>query len=270
MTRQLVGTACIRTSPSPPPAKKIVAVPCDLRGDQLRLNLLNKLGISEPAQSGLSSVDGRRKPSRGSLLGRVHIFHEPLKDRSGYQDTDFKSEAARPNSLFTALAAVFASNGHVKGPEEKVKQLTILPSPPISSLGLAREHQPPLDVCSDTSTSSTRSLHDNDVLTSAKVTFDETVTVIPIPQREEYSDRIRKHLWDSPEELQAMITKNSIEFAADGYDAQSVLEEDDHIVNPETGELVHPIHFEIAKVLLRERGLPLPEEGNVKELLKVL
>jgi hypothetical protein len=68
--------------------------------------------------------------------------------------------------------------------------------------------------------------------------------------------------------MQTKVHRNSIEFAADLYDVQNVLEEDSLILDPSTGELVHPIHCEIARYIRRERGLP--DDASIEELLKTM
>jgi hypothetical protein len=88
------------------------------------------------------------------------------------------------------------------------------------------------------------------------LTFNETVSVVHIPRRDEYSKRIQSHLWHTSNSLQENIMRNTIEFAAEGWDWQSVLEEDDYIPCPESGELIHPVHCEIARLLRQQRGLP--------------
>jgi hypothetical protein len=49
------------------------------------------------------------------------------------------------------------------------------------------------------------------------LTFNETVAVVPIPTRNEYSSRVRSRLWSSALELQENAVRNTIEFASEGY-----------------------------------------------------
>ena len=229
--------------------------PDQLRGNQLRSNLLHKLGIVDTARL-QPPIRYYRESSRGALLlDHVHILHEHLKDpvTSSRVEQD-KTEKFQSNSaFFVALATAFSLNPQQRK-EDSVDHTSTLPSP-------LPEEKPDLDVCSDASDSSASASDDH-----RRVAFHDDVTVVLIPRRDEYSDRMRKCLWDSTQISQANIMRNTLEFAAERYEVKKVLEEEDFIRSPETGELVHPIHIEIAKFLRHERGLP--ETGNVEALLQ--
>merc|ERR1711862_913269 len=75
------------------------------------------------------------------------------------------------------------------------------------------------------------------------VSFVDTVKVLPIPKRDEYSDRVAKRMGSSAVEIQEMAMRNSVEFAAEGWDWRTVTEDEQMYVCTETGELVHPVHF---------------------------
>lgn len=74
------------------------------------------------------------------------------------------------------------------------------------------------------------------------VSFDEQVTVRPIPRHDEYPCDIRTKIWADPHEIYENATRNSIEFAADNFDWQHAAEEDEFVPTL-AGELVHPIHY---------------------------
>eukprot|EP00560_Eucampia_antarctica_P002282 CAMPEP_0197833054 /NCGR_PEP_ID=MMETSP1437-20131217/17416_1 /TAXON_ID=49252 ORGANISM="Eucampia antarctica, Strain CCMP1452" /NCGR_SAMPLE_ID=MMETSP1437 /ASSEMBLY_ACC=CAM_ASM_001096 /LENGTH=226 /DNA_ID=CAMNT_0043436813 /DNA_START=174 /DNA_END=854 /DNA_ORIENTATION=- len=75
-----------------------------------------------------------------------------------------------------------------------------------------------------------------------KISFDDSVAVMPIPMRTEYSDRVRSRLWNNRYEIHENATRNAMEFAAEGWDWRSVTEDDGMFVCTVSGELVHPVH----------------------------
>ena len=48
------------------------------------------------------------------------------------------------------------------------------------------------------------------------ISFNQTVKVVPIPKRDEYSNRVRSRIWSNAVEIHQNATRNSIEFAAEG------------------------------------------------------
>mmetsp|Transcript_27033 Transcript_27033/g.62173 ORF Transcript_27033/g.62173 Transcript_27033/m.62173 type:complete len:148 (-) Transcript_27033:531-974(-) len=52
--------------------------------------------------------------------------------------------------------------------------------------------------------------------TRKQLTFDESVKVVPIPERHEYSERIRSRLWTNATDLYENAQRNTVEFAAEG------------------------------------------------------
>ena len=83
--------------------------------------------------------------------------------------------------------------------------------------------------------------NDNNATTIRSVRFAPTVQVHPIPKHSAFSRRIRETVWTSSQEMEENVARNCIEFAAEDWDWQQVLEDQDMIVYH--GELVHPIHF---------------------------
>lgn len=77
-----------------------------------------------------------------------------------------------------------------------------------------------------------------------KITFDDVVKVLPIPKRNEYSSRISRRLWSGAVEIHENAARNSVEFAAEGWDWRTVTEDDKMYICYATGERIHPVHYE--------------------------
>ena len=74
------------------------------------------------------------------------------------------------------------------------------------------------------------------------VSFEETVTVLTIPNKDSYSDKTRKHLWTEPHEMSQNSTRNAVEFASENWDWRQVADDVEFYICPVTGEKVHPCH----------------------------
>mmetsp|Transcript_23228 Transcript_23228/g.37785 ORF Transcript_23228/g.37785 Transcript_23228/m.37785 type:complete len:160 (+) Transcript_23228:240-719(+) len=76
------------------------------------------------------------------------------------------------------------------------------------------------------------------------VRFDSAVMVKPIASHTTYSKRIKRTIWTDAQELQDNAYRNQVEFQAEGWDYNKVLEEEDMYVHATTGEFVHPYWIE--------------------------
>lgn len=77
---------------------------------------------------------------------------------------------------------------------------------------------------------------------SRSVSFDETVHVLTIPNKDAYSDRIKKHIWTDANERAMNETRNILEFQSEHWDWRQVTEDVEFLICPDTGEKIHPIH----------------------------
>jgi hypothetical protein len=76
-----------------------------------------------------------------------------------------------------------------------------------------------------------------------KIRFNPSASVVYIPIRNQYSNRIKKHIWTNRYELAENAQRNTLEFEYEGYDFNKVVLEDDMYIDCLNGELVHPCHI---------------------------
>ena len=107
-----------------------------------------------------------------------------------------------------------------------------------------KHNSPDCDEVSQCSTEITSSLtsSESSMRKNRSVSFDDSVTVRPIPMRTEYSARMKQQIWSDRQETYRNAARNSIEFAAENWDWRQVAEDED-MVQAVTGELIHPIHY---------------------------
>lgn len=77
------------------------------------------------------------------------------------------------------------------------------------------------------------------------VSFDESVQVVPIPMRKDYSRRVRARLYgDGANAITQNAQRNIVEYAAEGWVWWQCMEEDQMYRCCKSGELIHPVHVE--------------------------
>ena len=116
---------------------------------------------------------------------------------------------------------------------------------------------------SDASTASTASTSSSSSLSSSasssstsssRITFDDTVTVFKVPSIEDFPDDVWQATWKSRQEVRAHKKLSKKEYAWDGYDWKNATEEDDMILDPTTGTLEHPVHYDSVFANSRSTG----------------
>mmetsp|Transcript_11618 Transcript_11618/g.17529 ORF Transcript_11618/g.17529 Transcript_11618/m.17529 type:complete len:225 (-) Transcript_11618:144-818(-) len=97
----------------------------------------------------------------------------------------------------------------------------------------------------NSSSSSSATSSSNKSKPKKRCTFNESVKVVPIPTRHEYSDRIRSRLWSNAIELYENAARNHVEFAAESYDWRNACDDEQMYLCRSTGEKIHPVHYEM-------------------------
>lgn len=253
--------------------------PLSPSADRIRTRFLHKIGIDAPAPTCSVGIITNKRPCHKALKDKIMPMIEPLKigldsdDDSSLDsnDSDYFFDSSSFGDISVPHSEVVEVEYFHKSPHKKnnfsdsrisnVTHQTVskpLNPPPLSSLpslqGSSDESTvtPPTKEMSNLSTSSSankkaRFFHESKKKTKKKgVSLNKSVSVIPIPSRHEYSSRVRERLWSSSTELSANAARNSVEFAAEGWDWRAVLEDEKMLLHKASGELIHPIHIQNA------------------------
>ena len=74
-----------------------------------------------------------------------------------------------------------------------------------------------------------------------RIRFHDMVSVMRIPSRYQYPKEMKRRIWSPMAEIRANAKRNSIEFAAEGWDWRQATEDDAMFVTA-NGDRIHPVH----------------------------
>lgn len=189
---------------------------------------------------------------RHSPLPHDHAIRSKLLNSLGiYKAVPVRNTGERRKHV---IRSSFTSTSQAQIHQQRIRhaeQFRLPLNDNIDASNTSSTHQPlafssplPVGAASISPPSSTSSLDPSNSSNDRSIHFENEVMVVPIPTRHEYSNRIKKFLWSGAEELSENVERNRAEFAAEGWDWHSVLEDDDMYVDAQSGELVHPVWLE--------------------------
>lgn len=258
------SSCCASTSAagSSSTASKSASSPCPSSEREIRSRLLNRLGIygGPPPSSTSSSSSPLTSCSSLSLTTHqepAHHHEDPASTRKkdmfrgmglGGIVMDNRSLPIVPFGTDTSSSRPKLGGApQVNEPLKYDARASVDPcpnSPPrtfLGSLGSSLSSSAGSPSSPSNNSSPTDRLLERNFRRS-KLTFRPIVSVQPIPTRSEYSSRIKCRIWSDRYEIKSNATRNSVEFAAEGWDWRTVTEDDGMFVCTSSGELIHPVH----------------------------
>lgn len=236
--------------------------------DPIRARYLHSLNVASSEPPLNTSPKRNHCSSRlrsSSQIEKIPIHHEPLKDDNAKVDADLVSALSSCSLSSTSSSKDMPPTCIITRQADSTDLKYIFPAAstsPSSSTSMSpfssssnifawERTYSRQSFSSLNSMSSSFDIEDDETSTTSSkkqrgVSFDATVSIKPIPTRNEYSNRIKPYLWSTPQELQQNARRNIFEFASEHYDWQRAVEESDMYIHAETGERIHPIHVQAA------------------------
>ena len=218
MTLSMSSAASARTSTAAPAGS----------ASQIRLRLLNRLGIYNECdfnekKRGSETLQAHTSTSRLqqqlSSQAKHHRHHSSSHHHHHHHQNNSETSQLLKSTPFQ-VPLKYDSNASLNSLTSSPSYSKVTPTSEPSALA-------------SSSSSSTR---------KTKIAFSNEVSVLPIPMRNEYSSRIKSRLWNGRLETHENIARNTLEFAAEGWNWRTVTEDDGMYVCSVSGALIHPVH----------------------------
>jgi hypothetical protein len=211
-----------------------------------RSRLLHQLGITPQQQ-----------PHRGSPPSSSVVI-QCLASSSDNGSSTSSSGSASSNSMLAGAVPFEMKLNDMEEDFHSQNQSLFAPQHSLSSSSSSTTSSSPSPSCSSSFSSASpttpatiphNGIHNcNHSINRKRIHFHETVRVVPIPSRYQYSDRIKQTIWSNRHELQEMAQRNLLEFESEGYDWKNVVLDEDMYLDASTVSgnqrqvLIHPCH----------------------------
>ncbi|KAG7369871.1 hypothetical protein IV203_027617 [Nitzschia inconspicua] len=189
--------------------------------------------------------------TRTRLLNRLGLFQQPPTTAAGRrrypssafsgQQIDFSKTTLHPSLVRNGgrapvlkPAIVTNDNNNTTKDDETDKDVAVENNNTI--------HNSDHKTSSDSDECSVDKNKDTD---STTVKFNDTVDIVSIPSRHQFSNRIKNVYWSNRYELQENAERNILEYEYEGWDYDKVVLDDEMYVDVNTGALIHPCHLSV-------------------------